>query len=255
MTDDDISRLVDQLIQAHQQVAPLPLPADMSKAEATQVKQAFLRRLSCNGKRAPVAWKVSLSMTWGALFEGDVLASGATLERAAFFDPLIETELVFRPRTAIDARMDLAEVVARCDVAAGIEIADCRWQGWHPGDKARFTRPSAEGLEADNAFAARLVVDDNWVDAASLDLPATRVDARRDGRLIAGGTLDHVMGHPAQAVRWLAQQLAENGQQLPPGALIATGNPYRELVTLACGEQASFESVVAGVGTAHVRFL
>jgi 2-keto-4-pentenoate hydratase len=54
--------------------------------------------------------------------------------------------------------------------------------------------------------------------------PDVTVDARRDGKVIASGTLDHVVGHPANAVLWVA----------------------RQLVTLPRGQQGQLESVLHG---------
>ena len=111
-----------------------------------------------------------------------------------------------------------------------------------------------EMIEADNALARFVVLDSRTVPADSMSWPDVVVDARRDGKVIASGTLDHVVGHPANAVLWVAHQLAKQGDSLKQGQFVSTGNPYRQLVTLPFGEQGQFESVLHGVGTAAAQF-
>ena len=58
------------------------------------------------------------------------------------------------------------------------------------------------------------MIDPAAISASVLPLPAVNVAAHRDGVCIAQGSLDYVMGHPANAVLWLARELEALGRQL-----------------------------------------
>jgi 2-keto-4-pentenoate hydratase len=228
-----------------------------------------MRRLSDDGQRPIVGYKVSLTKSWGALFDGDALPSGASIAINTLFDPLIETEAIFHIDETIPAGCDIPGVLARCRVGSGIEVADSRWEGWRPSDQgftfpplepllpeARFRFPSSAMIEADNGFARYVVLGTDTVPGTSLDWPQVRVDARRDGEIIAGGSLSHVFEHPANSVILLADRLASIGQALTPGLWVSTGNPYTDLLTVPAGRfPTTFESVVHGVGTTAVTFV
>lgn len=79
-----------------------------------------------------------------------------------------------------------------------------------------------------------------------LPLPAVNVAAHRDGVCIAQGSLDYVMGHPANAVLWLARESEALGRQLRTGQFVFTGNPYEQFVTLAKHEQGRLDALVDG---------
>jgi 2-keto-4-pentenoate hydratase len=250
-----IGEVASALVKAQTTLEPVPWVEGMTYEEASAVKHEMLQQLSSAGERQVIGYKVSMSYTWGALFSGDALPSGETVERAALFDPLIETEAVFYLDEDIGPAMTVSDVLARCRVGAGIEIADCRWKGWCPSTPARQMSVVPEMLEADNAFARLVVLDDHTVPGPSLVWPDVMIRAERNGQVIAGGTLDHAMGHPANVLLWAAHKLAKVGETLKGGQFVFTGNPYRQLVTLPRGETGQFAAVLEGVGTATASFI
>ena len=249
----DALDLAHRLVAARRSTVPVTPPPGMSKAQGTEVKSLALGLLSENGRRRVVGYKVSMSYTWGALTEDVVLPSPAVLRRAELFDPLVETEAVFRLHRDVSPDASLDDIIDSAHVIPAIEVADCRWTGWCPSDRGRFRVPTAAELEADNALSSWLVLGSDAVPARHLPLPDVRVTAQRNGEEIATGMLSHVMGHPAQVVRWLAQELAAVGEQLRAGQIVATGNPYNRLVTCP-PEGGRFDAVIDGVGRATVTF-
>jgi 2-keto-4-pentenoate hydratase len=255
VTDAEITSVAAALAEAIGTLKPVPLIPAMTKPEASRIKREMQRLLSGDASRPLIGYKMSMSYTWGSLYDGDAMPSEAQIDRSRLFDPLIETEAVFYLDEDIRAGMALGDVLARCRVGAGIEVADCRWEGWCPSTPARMAPITPEMIEADNALARFVVLDSRTVPADSMSWPGVVVDARRDGKVVASGSLDHVVGHPANAVLWVARQLAKQGDSLKQGQFVSTGNPYRQLVTLPCGERGQFESVLHGVGTAAAQFI
>jgi 2-keto-4-pentenoate hydratase len=255
VTEAEIAAVAAALAEAIGSLKPVPLIPAMTKPEASSIKREMQRLLSGDAARALIGYKMSMSYTWGSLYDGDAMPSPAQIDRSRLFDPLIETEAVFYLEDDIADGMALADVLARCRVGAGIEVADSRWEGWCPSAPARMASITPEMIEADNALARYVVLDSRTVPADSMSWPDVVVDARRDGQVVASGTLDHVVGHPANAVLWVAHQLAKQGDFLKEGQFVSTGNPYRQLVTLPSGAQGQFESVLHGVGTATAQFI
>jgi 2-keto-4-pentenoate hydratase len=57
-----------------------------------------------------------------------------------------------------------------------------------------------------------------------IDLEKAGLTVRINGRQMTQGTGDRIMGHPLEAVVWLARALAARGRQLEPGEIIAVGS-------------------------------
>jgi 2-keto-4-pentenoate hydratase len=60
----------------------------------------------------------------------------------------------------------------------------------------------------------------NWADQ---DLTNTAVHSKVDGETVASGNGEPVMGGPVHSLVWLAQTLADNGQQIKAGEWVSTG--------------------------------
>ena len=208
-----------------------------------------------NGGAIPIAgYKVSLSTpTWGALTDDVVVSGDASLPRETLIDPLLEGELAFVVERQLSPDSTLDDIVDGCRVAPAIEIADSRWEGWHPSVPGRFVVPSGAEIEADNAVSGWLVLGDSWVAARDLSLSDLGISMRSNGRTLAQGALRDVMGHPAAAVKWLIEQLAHDGRPLEVGQVVSSGCPYTDPVTVP-REGGTWEAVIEEIGTARVTF-
>jgi 2-oxo-hept-3-ene-1,7-dioate hydratase len=219
---------------------------------ARAVKQASIELLTEHGTRPVAGYKVSLSTgSWGALTDDVVLQGPASLARSRAIDPLLEGELVFVADAELTSANSVDDIVRSCRVAPGIEIADSRWEGWLPSAPDRFVVPNGSEIEADNAVSGWLVLGDPWRPAHDLALEERQISIHTSGVRIAGDALSKVMGHPAEAVRWLLQQLSESGRSLQVGQLVSSGCPWAELVTVPAGGGA-WEVEVDGIGTAQL---
>ena len=165
--------------------------------------------------------------TWGVLYEGMVLAGGATVDAAFGARPLFEADLLVRVKsTAINHARTPAEVLDAIDqVIPFIELPDLVVQA-----PPRLNGP---GIGAINV-GARL-----GVAGQPIAVPATRgeryalMDALRDmtvrlndgsGAELARGKGSDILGHPLNAVVWLAAALQKEDRTLQVGQLISLGS-------------------------------
>jgi 2-keto-4-pentenoate hydratase len=77
---------------------------------------------------------------------------------------------------------------------------------------------------ADNAASARAVLGGALVPVDDLDLRLVGMVASSGGEVLATGAGARVLGHPAASVAWLANALADSGQQLDAGTFVLSGS-------------------------------
>ena len=153
---------------------------------------------------------------FGQLLDDMLYLDGDTVDVARLCQPRIEPEICFRlARPLRGPGLDIAAVLDATDaVAPALEIVDSRIRDW------RITLPDTV---ADNASSAALVLG-AWTPLDSLpDLAAVSADLVLDGETVATGTGAAVLGHPAAAVAWLGNTLAQFGVALEPGHLVLPG--------------------------------
>ncbi len=165
----------------------------------------------------PVREKMGLpDSTYGYLFDDMVLESGGSLDMGELIAPKIETEICFRLKNDLKgAGLGVEDVLAATDaVSASFEICDARILDWKCPYPDFF---------ADNGFSARIVLSGRWVPVAEVDLLGEAVALSKDGEVFAEGKGEMALGHPANAVAWLAGKLAERDLSLEAGQLVMTG--------------------------------
>jgi 2-keto-4-pentenoate hydratase len=124
-----------------------------------------------------------------------------------------------------------------------IEVADSRFEVWRAAGK-----PS---LIADLAVSGALVVGEGLTDWRSLDIPALMVRMEIDGEFVGEGPGSEALGHPVEAVLWLANHLSAWGQGLKAGQIVTTGTCTGNHMT-AKGSTA--RAVFESLGEAEVFF-
>ena len=183
----------------------------------------------------------------GGVRAGDVHPGGTALPASRFRAPGIECEIAIRLGADLDARdrpasrEDAAEAVA--EAMPAIEIVDNRY-----GDWSALGTPT---LIADDFFQAACVLGEPApaCDPMALDAVAGRtlIDGVETGR----GRGADVLGHPLDAVAWLAGALGRHGAILRAGELIMTGSLVKTVWLERFPATARVE--IDGVGTAEVR--
>ena len=158
----------------------------------------------------------------GEVFAAQVHADGATVRRTDFVRLGIETEIAVRLGGDLPARDlpygrdEVANAVA--SFHAAIELVDDRYV-----DFATIGGPTQI---ADNAFDAGSVLGEPVTDWRNLDLGGLTARTFREGALIASGLSDALLGHPLDALAWLANRRARLGWGLAAGAFVTLGTTH-----------------------------
>jgi 2-keto-4-pentenoate hydratase len=157
----------------------------------------------------------------GEVFASQVHASGAVVRRGDFVRLGIETEIAVRlgrdlpPRGTAYRRAEAAAAVAA--LMPAVELVDDRYED--------FATVGGPTQIADNAFDAGSVLGpehSGW-QALALDLAALTARTWRDGVLVAEGRSDALLGHPLDALAWIANRRSSLGLGLAAGSFVSLG--------------------------------
>jgi 2-keto-4-pentenoate hydratase len=238
-----------------------PLPAELAprtEADGYRIQEA-LRGLLTADFGAPVGYKIGCTSAvmqhyldiphpcGGSVFAKGVHASGVSLRHSDFVRVGVECEIAVRlardlgpsqaPFTA-DAVADAIEAYL-----PAIEIVDDRYMDWQS--------IGAPTLVADDFFAAACVLGQPVARSAAPDLLAVAGRAIINGVEVSRGTGADVLGHPHNALAWLANHLAADGKSLWAGEIVLTGSLVKT-IWLEAGDTVLME--LAGLGNVSATF-
>ncbi|MEX0923159.1 MAG: fumarylacetoacetate hydrolase family protein [Rhodovibrionaceae bacterium] len=251
MTDktDHIARML--LAEHHQRMPYHPLKGaerPSSLAEAYDVQEAFCRLLQKDGAGEIAGYKIALTSKAmqqmvcvdqplsGAIFASRVRKAPAVLKPKDFQHLGVECELAVRlgaPLTGargLYSRDSVAGAVA--EILPAFELVDDR--------HADYTQIDAESLTADNAWNAGIVLGPACLEWEDFDFVESRGLLKINGKLQAEGKAGDALGHPLDALAWLANALVRRGKPLEAGALVMTGSIVRTVFPQA-GDSLHFE--------------
>ena len=184
----------------------------------------------------------------GGVFERGIHASGVQLSAADFVHVGIECEIAVRlaadllPAAAPFTKETVAKAIAAYHPA--IEIVDDRYTNWQT--------MGAPTLVADDFFAAGCVLGAPVAPDAAPDLLAVRGRAIVNGVVSGEGSGADVLGHPHNALAWLANHLADEGRGLHAGQIVLTGSLVKT-VWLTAGDRVVIE--LDGLGRVEAAFV
>ncbi|MEO8099897.1 MAG: fumarylacetoacetate hydrolase family protein [Acidobacteriota bacterium] len=156
---------------------------------------------------------------FGRLLAATTLDSPARIQASQYFMRVMEAEFAFRmardlaPAASPRTRDEVADAVA--GVLPGIEVVDSRFDSW--------TTVGTPSLIADNACHAAWIRGALVTDWRGIDLAAQKVRLVINGALIGEGSGAAVLGHPLNALHWLANALNARGSGLCAGDYVTTG--------------------------------
>ena len=251
--------LAQRLLRAERERAPIqPLSEVYPSLTAEQsyaIQTAWLQLKQAEGARV-IGHKIGLTSKamqqqlgvdqpdYGYLLDTMNVTSGSALAASQFIQARIEPEIAFWLAKDVRGPGVTADQVlaATRGVSASLELVDSRIANW---------RIALVDTIADNASSARMIVSEQVVPVEGFDLAQVETVLTRNGEQVGAGTGAAVLGHPAAAVAWLANKLAEfdvallAGQVVLPGAMCAS-------VTIAPGD--TFEATFTVLGTVSVSF-
>jgi 2-keto-4-pentenoate hydratase len=183
----------------------------------------------------------------GGVFERGIHDSGVSLRADDFVRVGIECEIAMRlardlaPSEGPFTAEWVAEAVAAYHPA--IEIVDDRYVNWET--------LGAPTLIADDFFAASCVLGEVIVRSAAPDLLKVIGRAIVNGTVVAQGSGADVLGHPHNALAWLANHLSTDGRGLHRGQIVLTGSLVKT-VWLKAGDRVAIE--LDGLGRVEAAF-
>lgn len=226
---------VDRLLAARaerQVFASLPIEAiPGSLDEAYRAQDLLVRALVAESKSRIVGYKIAATNAaaqrllqveapfFGQLLSGTTFSSPATLPSGEFTVRCVEVE--FGVELAADAipgdrpftSESIADLIAA--VIPSIEVVDHRFVDW--------TTVGAPSLIADNAIHGAWIEGPPVTRCRETDLAAHSVTLSANGQVVGTGSGAAVLGHPLNAVAWLANELPRHGRHLRRGDKVTTG--------------------------------
>ena len=141
------------------------------------------------------------------------------------------------------APYDRASVAGAVDsVMASIEVVDDRWH-----DYKAIDTPS---LIADDFFGLGCVLGPP-VSPSAIDIAGVEGGMAVNGEPVGAGRGGDIMGHPLEALAWLANSLAQRGQGITAGEFVSLGSLV-QTVWVDKGDVVTID--IVGLGKATARF-
>jgi len=183
----------------------------------------------------------------GGVFAPTVHHERATLRHGDFLHVGVECEIAVRlaqDLPAVGAPFDRAAAGAAVGACmAAIEVVDDRYVDYRTLD--------VPTLIADDFFNAACVLGAPVADWRELDLAALRGRMAINGAEVGTGTGSDILGHPLEALAWLANARATRGRSLEAGEFVLLGSVV-ETRWVAKGDLVEIE--LEGLGRAACAF-
>lgn len=199
-------------------------PADIDLEEAYRIQHSFTEAKKENNESLK-GYKISMtSPETQALFDAteplygqmtDKQVAGTVSMARDMLSPLVELELVFVIKEELTAASTTEEIVAKTQVAPGLEVPDSRFMDWFP-------KMPKEQVCADGAVGGKVVFGEAK-DFAYKDLDDINGKLILNGTVLDQGSSNTVMGHPVLAVKWLLEKLGQHDLTLKPGMFVSSG--------------------------------
>jgi 2-keto-4-pentenoate hydratase len=261
---DRIERAAERLARARLDLQPLArLPEGLrprDEAEAYAVQRALHGRLAAAGLGNLMGHKIGCTTPVmqsylaidhpcaGGMFASTAHREHADLDSAAFIRLGVECEIAVRLGAGLSAsavpygRESVAGGVATC--MAAIELVDDRYE-----DYRSFDTPT---LIADDFFNAGCVLGGEVEYRRPLELAALIGRMIINGEEIGHGRGSDILGHPLEALAWLANRAADDGRPLRSGEIVLLGSVV-QTVWLRPGDHVSIEIERLGKASLSLR--
>lgn len=226
---DDLSASILTAAESGVPIAPLTQTyPDLTLTDAYRLQTAQRDAHERSGARV-VGHKIGLTSPaiqqqlgvdqpdYGFITDAMVCRSGEPVDLSRFIAPRVEPELIFTLGRSLTGPgltvADIVDAVAWC--SPGLEIIDSRIRDW---------QITLADTVADNASSGAAVLSPDGADPAGVDLGAVGCILRNNGTIVATGSSAAVLGHPLNAVTWLANTLGAEGTELAAGTFVLSGS-------------------------------
>ncbi|PKO41914.1 MAG: 2-oxopent-4-enoate hydratase [Betaproteobacteria bacterium HGW-Betaproteobacteria-4] len=260
MEQSQINDLGDELyaaLIAGKTVSPLTSRGfDITIEDAYYIQQRMLSRRLENGekvigKKIGVTSKPVMNLLgvhqpdFGYLLDGMVYNEGESIEMSSLIQPKAEGEIAFLLKKDLQGPgVTAADVLAATEgVMACFEIVDSRITDW---------KIKIQDTVADNASCGVFVLGDQLVDISNIDLGLCGMVLEKNGEIVVTGAGAATMGHPVNAMVWLANTLGKLGITLKAGDIVLSG-AMGAMVPVVKGD--NLRMTIGGLGGCSVRFV
>jgi 2-oxo-hept-3-ene-1,7-dioate hydratase len=211
---------------------------DMDMDDAYAIQNAWVKKKKADG-RTVIGWKIGLTskaMQYalninipdsGVLFDDMVFEDGATVASDRFIQPRIEAEIAFVMKKPLRGpNVTAFEVLdATAYVTPALEILDTRIVRVDPETKK--TRRVYDTI-SDNAANAGIVTGGRAMRPDDIDMRWMGAIVSRNGEVEETGLGAGVLNQPARSIAWLANRLAQYGDDgIEPGQIVLAGSFIR----------------------------
>lgn len=233
MTKLDVREKAERIVELFRGRRPIEiLPADLYPAnldEAYDIRRAFQEIEERKGRGAVAGYKIGLTTPimqklcgvdepcYGAIFACEVRHRRAELAAGDYCRLGVETEIAFQLGEDLPqggAPGEIATAVESCMAAIEL-IEDLHYD---------YKRLDAAAMAAGNVWNAGVVLGTPVTDWSTRDLARATARLSINGQEIGSGNGGDVMGHPLNALAWLADKLAAAGTPLRRGMIVMTGS-------------------------------
>lgn len=231
MDESRINTLADMLLKAGQTRQPMgPITESdpgitVDEAYCIQLRVMELKKTAGQvvvGKKiglTSLAMQTMLGVKepdYGHILNGMVVMEGEKICAGDLIAPRIEGEIAFVLKEDLKGPGVTVMDVLRCSegVVPALEIVDSRIRDW------KIKLPDTV---ADNASSALIVLGGVLTPAQAIDLRTVGMVMEKNGEVLGTAAGAAVLGHPAQAVAWLANKLSAYGIVLRKGEVVLSG--------------------------------
>ena len=181
---------------------------------------------------------------FGMLLSGMIFNEGDVIPFDSLIQPKAEGEIAFiLKRDITGPGVTIAEVIAATEcVMPCFEIVDSRIENW---------KLKIQDTVADNASCGVFALGGSACNPRKIDLDLCGMALERNGDIFATGSGAAALGHPANAVAWLANTLGPLGMSLKAGEVVLSGS-LTAMAPIARGDHLRVE--LGGIGECSVRF-
>jgi 2-keto-4-pentenoate hydratase len=201
---------------------------------AYRIQDAFVAQLATQRNAAPAGYKIAITTpamrdlvgfqdsVAGRLLADQMHRSGQTIHARDYVRLIVEFEIAF-------------------ELARDLPAATSPWTGTTILDYVKCAYPALEIADDRNAHypelkhsVLTLIADNAWNQGLVLGVPVSGLDGASiqalegvafiDGREVGRGTGRDVLGHPLDALAWLANHLAARGLPMNAGDIVTTGS-------------------------------
>ena len=235
VSGDKVQRAARFLYEAHEARAKYePIPDEISPRDITEAYdiQEVFHELLIPDRGPIVGYKIALTTT----VMQEMVGFGHPVSGAVFASSVHRTP-------AITKRSDYVRLGAECEIATLLDrdlpVSSAPYDRHKVAGAVSALMPAFEIIEdrnadysnlfflsaaADNAWNAGIVLGESVVDWHSIDLVAASGVMTINGESVGSGKGGDVLGHPLEALAWLANSLADRGQSLKKDMVVMTGS-------------------------------